>query len=144
MKKLLLALMLFPVVSFAQDTLKESTIINVKLMNKLNSRKLYAGEILDMQLAENITKGNKILVFAGAKVSATVTDAQRAREFGRAAKLNIDFDYLYLPNGEAIKLRGSVKGNGKNSIDWIDAAPNIKFKEGMIFKAYIDKDTVIK
>lgn len=144
MKKIILFGVFFlPVLTFAQDTLNEGTIINVKLLDKLNSRKLHAGEILDLQLAENITKQNKILVFAGAKVTATVTEAQRAKDFGKTAQLNVTVDYLYLPNGKAIKLRGSIQGNGRNSIDWIDRGPNIKFKEGTVFKVYIDKDTII-
>lgn len=154
MKKLLLFALLLPVFCKAQDTLYEGTIINLKLLNKLSSKTAKAGQIIEFELADNIIRGNKIIVFAGAKATGTITEASRSRSFGKEASLTFTIDYLNLPSGKVVKLRNTVSQDNNSTGGsvakavfvpeaYLFAGKQIKYDKGAIFKAYISNDTVV-
>jgi hypothetical protein len=108
-------------------------------------------------LAEPIIINDKIVVAKGAKITGTVTEAEKAKALGKKGKLSFSIDYLYLSNGQVIKLRSSVKKNINGSGAAVAAGAILlspvallfngkqaKYSEGEVFTAYVDKDYTLQ
>lgn len=156
----LLTLLLFfcPVLLWAQTgntalTLQQGTIIKVALLNDLNGKEASVGQTVDFALGEDILVGDKVAVQKGAKVTGTITEAERSKALGKKGKLGFSIDYLYLPGGKTVKLRNQVEKNLKGSGAAVAAGAvllspaallipgkNAKYAKGEVFTAYIDSD----
>jgi hypothetical protein len=167
MKKFILLLLLIPAFAVAQtDTtkvssptqegaiLQEGTIIKAALTKSINGKEVNVGDIVELELSEDIVISDKVAVSKGAKVTGLVTEAERAKSLGRKGKLAFSIDYLYMANGKVIKLRSQIEKNIKSSTTAVVAgavllAPvalfihgkNAKYEKGEVFSAYVDKET---
>lgn len=134
--------------------LQEGTIIKVALLNDISGKEVSVGQSIDFELSENVILNDKIVIAKGAKVSGTVTEAQRSKALGKKGKLAFSIDYLYLPNGKVIKLRSQIEKNLNGSGAAVAAGAillspvallfngkNAKYDKGEVFNAYIDKET---
>lgn len=92
----------------------------------------------------------------GAKITGTITEAERSKALGKKGKLAFSIDYMYLPNGKVVKLRSQIAKNLKGSGAAVAAGAvllspvallfngkNAKYEKGTVFNAYVDKDTVL-
>lgn len=160
MKTLFIALvLLIPEFIFAQTdttgiTIQEGTIIKAALTKDISGKEVSIGQSIDFELYENVIFNDKILLHKGAKITGSVTEAQRSKALGKKGKLAFSIDYLYLPNGKVIKLRSQVEKNLKGSGAAVAAGAillsplallfngkNAKYEKGEVFTAYVDKET---
>jgi hypothetical protein len=164
MKKLIFfALFSLPIFGFSQKsdssfstsqkkTLDEGTLVKAALKYDIRGGDLKVGDQLEFELAQPLMSNNDVVVQTGAKILGTVTEARGNGVLGRKGKLAFSIDYLYLSNGQVIKLRGqSVKNiNGSGAVVAATAVlvtplgllipgKSAKFKAGTQFDAYIDK-----
>lgn len=158
MKKIITLLLLIPATLMAQTdstvlTLQEGTIIKAALTKSINGKEVNVGEIVDFELSENIIINDQVAISKGAKITGSVTDAQRSKALGKKGKLAFSIDYLYLPNGKVIKLRSQIEKNLKGSgaavaagaillspLALIFNGKNAKYEKGEVFTAYVDKE----
>ncbi|MFY8004954.1 MAG: hypothetical protein ACOVNR_08915 [Chitinophagaceae bacterium] len=139
--------------SLKSNFLQEGTVIEVELLKTISSKDASVGETIDFALLDDVVVNNKILINRGAKVIGTITVAEHSKALGKKGKLAFSIDYLYLPDGRAIKLRNQVNKNIKGSGAAVAAGAvllspvallfngrNAKYEKGEIYKAYIDKD----
>lgn len=158
MKKLFVAILFIPVLLIAQtdstsNILQEGTIIKAALTQNISGKEVSVGQIVDFELSENIILNDKVVIPKGAKITGSVTEAQRSKALGKKGKLAFSIDYLYLKNGKVIKLRSQVEKNLKGSGAAVAAGAillspvallfngkNAKYEKGEVFTAYIDKD----
>ncbi|PKP08985.1 MAG: hypothetical protein CVU08_14705 [Bacteroidetes bacterium HGW-Bacteroidetes-3] len=162
MKNLAITLLLiYPVFLIAQTenkevVLPEGTIVKAVLMQDLNGKKDNVGQTINFELSDNIIFGGRVVVSKGAKITGTITEAQRSKALGKKGKMSFSMDYLYLANGKVVKLRNNVEKNLRGSGGVVAAtailvAPlalfikgkNAKYETGEVFDAYVDKDTEI-
>jgi hypothetical protein len=161
MKKIIaITLMLLPTYLWAQSdstgalTLSEGTIIKAELTEALNGKSASVGETIPFVLADDIVLNNKVVVQKGAKITGTITEAERSKALGKKGKLAFSIDYMYLPNGKVVKLRSQIAKNLKGSGAAVAAGAllvspvallfngkNAKYEKGIVFNAYVDKDT---
>jgi len=160
MKTLFIALvLLIPEFIFAQAdttsvTLQEGTIIKAALTKDISGKEVSIGQSIDFELYETVIFNDKILIHKGAKITGSVTEAQRSKALGKKGKLAFGIDYLYLSNGKVIKLRSQVEKNLKGSGAAVAAGAillsplallfngkNAKYEKGEVFTAYVDKET---
>ncbi|MDP1762656.1 MAG: hypothetical protein Q8L07_02135 [Sediminibacterium sp.] len=160
MKKLFITVFLFiPVLLMAQiDStnviLQEGTIIKAALMNDVSGKEVGVGQTIDFELSENVMLNEKVVIPKGAKITGSVTEAQRSKALGKKGKLAFSIDYLYLTNGKVIKLRSQVEKNLKGSGAAVAAGAillspfalllngkNAKYEKGAVFTAYVDRET---
>lgn len=160
MKKLFITLvLLIPAFLFAQtDTtsaiLQEGTMIKAALTKDISGKEVSIGQSIEFELNENVIFNDKIQIHKGAKITGSVTEAQRSKALGKKGKLAFSIDYLYLPNGKVIKLRSQVEKNLKGSGAAVAAGAillsplallfngkNAKYEKGEVFTAYVDKET---
>lgn len=161
MKKIITLLLLIPATLMAQTdstvlTLQEGTIIKAALTKSINGKEVNVGEIVDFELSENIIINGQVAISKGAKITGSVTDAQRSKALGKKGKLAFSIDYLYLPNGKVIKLRSQIEKNLKGSgaavaagaillspLALIFNGKNAKYEKGEVFTAYVDKEITL-
>lgn len=160
MKNLFVTFFLFiPVILPAQTdsnnvTLQEGTIIKAALTNDISGKEVSVGEKIDFELSENILINDKVVIPKGAKITGSVTEAQRSKALGKKGKLAFSIDYLYLADGKVIKLRSQVEKNLNGSgaavaggaillspVALLFHGKNAKYAKGEVFTAYIDKET---
>jgi hypothetical protein len=160
MKNLFATFFLFiPVILPAQTdsnnvTLQEGTIIKAALTNDISGKEVSVGQKIDFELSENILLNDKVVIPKGAKITGSVTEAQRSKALGKKGKLALSIDYLYLADGKVIKLRSQVEKNLNGSgaavaggaillspVALLFHGKNAKYAKGEVFTAYIDKET---
>ena len=159
MKNLLITMILLvPAIVFAQtDTtsivLQEGTMIKAALTQNISGKEVSVGEAVNFELSEDLIIDNKVIVLKGAKITGSVTEAQRSKALGKRGKLSFSIDYLYLANGKIVKLRGqsekNLNGNGAavvagaiilSPVALLFHGKNAKYEKGEVFTAYIDKE----
>jgi hypothetical protein len=129
---------------YAQDAavLHEGTPFRMKINRTISSADATVGETVDFSTLDDVKVGDFIVVPKGSTAIATVTEAQSKRRMGRGGKLNVNIDYVRLPTGEKLALRGvqGVTGGGHvgamtgamvaTSIVFFPAAPLFLFVKG--------------
>lgn len=159
MKTLFIVTLLFiPVILFAQTdstnkTLQEGTIIKAALTNDISGKEVSVGQTVDFELSEDVMLNDKVMIPKGAKITGSVTGAQRSKALGKKGKLAFSIDYLYLTDGKVVKLRSQVEKNLKGSGAAVAAGAillspvallfngkNAKYEKGEVFTAYVDKE----
>jgi len=136
--------------------LQEGTIIKAALLEDINGKEVNVGQNINFELSEDVIISDHVAIRKGAKIVGTVTEAERSKALGKKGKLAFSIDYMYLPDGEIIKLRSQVEKNLKGSGAAVAAGAillspvallfngkNAKYKKGDVFTAYIDKEVKI-
>ncbi len=97
---------------------------------------------MDFETLDDVKVGQTIVIPASSIAIATVTEAVPKRRMARGGKLAMNIDYVRLPNGDKLPLRGvqDVKGGGHTgamtgamvatSIVFFPAAPLFLFMHG--------------
>ena len=94
--------------------LHEGTPVRLKLARTVSSATAQEGERVDFETLDQIKLNEQVVVPAGSVAQATITEAVSKRRMARGGKLNMNIDYVRLPNGDKLALRGvqNVKGGG--------------------------------
>jgi hypothetical protein len=157
MKNLFISLLLsIPSILCAQSAttpqlLQEGTIVKATLQEELSGKTAEVGQIIEFSLSEDILLNDTIAVAQGAKITGVITAAARSKALGKKGELAFSIEYLYLPNGDVIKLRNQVEKNLNGSGAGVAAGAilltplalfvrgkNAKYATGDIFTAYVD------
>ena len=137
--------------------LQEGTIVKAALKNEITGGKMKVGDQVEFYLAEPIAVGDQVVVGEGKKIIGTISEARASGVLGRKGKLAFDIEYLYLDNGQIVKLSGQNSKNLKGSgvavaatsvvltpLGLLIPGKGAKFKKGTIFDAYVAKDTELR
>ncbi|MGC9948623.1 MAG: PEGA domain-containing protein [Bryobacteraceae bacterium] len=97
-----------------QTILPEGTPLRVRINRTVSSADAHPGDNVDFETLDEIKVGDFIVVPRGSTAMATVTAAQAKRRMARGGKLDMTVDYVRLPSGEKLPLRGiqNSKGGG--------------------------------
>jgi len=112
-------------------------------MNRtVSSADAHVGDYVDFSTLDDVKAGDTVVIPKGSTAMATVTEAVPKRRMGRGGKLAMNIDYVRLPSGEKLALRGvqDVKGGGHTgamtggrvatAIVFFPAAPFFLFMHG--------------
>src|SRR5579871_2296780 len=96
------------------SVLEDGTPVKLRFGTTVSSSTAHVGDSVDLEVLEEVTVGNTVVIQKGATAIATVTDAHSKKSMGRAGKLDINIDYVRLADGEkaALKAVQDVKGGG--------------------------------
>lgn len=135
----------------------EGTLVKAALKNEIRGGKMQVGNQIEFILKQPLVIGDQVIVSEGAKILGTVTEARASGVLGRKGKLAFDIEYLYLDNGQVIKLSGQNSKNLKGSgvvvaatsvvltpLGLLIPGKGAKFEAGTVFDAYVAKDTVLR
>ena len=95
--------------------LPEGTLVKAALKNEIRGGKMQVGNQIEFTLNQPLVIGDQVVVPQGAKILGSVTEARASGVLGRKGKLAFDIEYLYLDNGQVIKLSGQSAKNLKGS-----------------------------
>lgn len=130
------------VLAQTDNVLHEGTPIRMRVNRSLSSATDKEGDTVDFTTLDDVKVGDVVVVPKGSTAMATVTEAVSKRSMGRAGKLSVNIDYVRLPSGDKLPLRGVqyVKGGGHTGamtgamvatgIVFFPAAPLFLFMKG--------------
>lgn len=120
MKKILLAFIgVFAFMSAAmaeEVTLKANTFVPVVLEETISSERLALGQDVNFSVATDIRASGKIVIEAGALVTATVTSLEEKGSIGAAGKIVISFLSVEAVDGTYVPLRGTKIFEGEDEV----------------------------
>ena len=98
----------------AQTLLPEGTAVRMRINRTISSADMHQGDNVDFETLDDVKVGDFIVVPKGSTAMATITAAQAKRRMARGGKLDMTIDYVRLPSGEKLPLRGiqNSKGGG--------------------------------
>ncbi|MCI5567861.1 MAG: hypothetical protein MR375_08445 [Veillonellaceae bacterium] len=85
-----------------QVTLPENTLIKIALSSPVNAKELKKGDTVRYEVAEDVVIDGVLLFTKGSPGEGVVTDVTQARNFGRNAKIDIDFKTLQAMDGTRV------------------------------------------
>ena len=99
--------------AFAQlVTLQDGTPIRLRLSRTVSSADATVGDIVDLEVLDDVFIDNEVVITKGATALAVVTGAQPKRRMGRRGKLSMNIDSVRLANGMKAALRGTKSVEG--------------------------------
>ena len=137
--------------------LPEGTLVKAALKNEIRGGKMQVGNQIEFTLNQPLVIGDQVVVPQGAKILGSVTEARASGVLGRKGKLAFDIEYLYLDNGQVVKLSGqnakNLKGSGAvvaatavvlTPLGLLIPGKGAKFEAGTVFDAYVAKDVELR
>ena len=73
-------------------TLPKDSLIKIKLVTPLDSKKNKTGDVVDFEVAEDLYAGGMLVLPKGAAGAGKLTKVEQAQNFGRDAKLEVNFE----------------------------------------------------
>lgn len=122
--------------------LPEGTPVRMRINRTISSADAHEGDKVDFETLDDVKLGESIIVPKSSTAIGTVTAAQSKRRMARGGKLAMNIDYVRLPSGDKLPLRGiqDVKGGGHTgamtagmvatAIVFFPAAPFFLFMKG--------------
>jgi hypothetical protein len=102
-----------PAADGAEFRIPDSTSLPVRSRHFFFTSDTRPNHIIPFETAEDLVIDGSIVIPAGSLVAAMMDQATDVKEFGRAAKGQLQFKYLVLPDGTRIPLRGIVDLKGR-------------------------------
>lgn len=98
----------------ARQLLPEGTPVRMTMCRTVSSSDAHVGETVDFETLDDVKIGDFVVIPKASTAIATVTEAMPKRRMARGGKLNMNIDYVRLPSGTKLPLRGiqNVKGGG--------------------------------
>ncbi|MDI1241168.1 MAG: hypothetical protein PSX80_04530 [bacterium] len=110
------------------------TELKVLVREKLSSRKLTVGQKLTLEVAEDLTVNNTIVVSKGTPVAAVVVDSRKSGMMGRSGRLAISIRSTTINNGESLRLRAGKGGKDGDNMGSMFALTVIFGAPGLLIK----------
>src|ERR1019366_4882483 len=142
----MLAALALPWVSFCQAppqaVLPEGTPLRMRMNRTVSSADAHVGDNVDFETLDDVNLGDLVVIPHGSMAMATVTEAVPKRRMARGGRLAMNIDYVRLPSGGRLALRGVQGGKGgghtgamtgaivATSIVFFPAAPFFLFMPG--------------
>jgi hypothetical protein len=142
----MLAALALPWVSFCQApqqaVLPEGTPLRMRMNRTVSSADANVGDNVDFETLDDVNLGDLVVIPHGSTAMATVTEAVPKRRMARGGRLGMNIDYVRLPSGAKLALRGVQGGKGgghtgamtgaivATSIVFFPAAPFFLFMHG--------------
>jgi len=100
--------------AFAQNvSIQKGTQITARLVSQLDSGQVKAGDLVTMDVLEDLKIDSLVAIPRGSLVMGHVTDAKGARLMGRGGKLDISFDTVTAGDGTKVPISGEDTAKGK-------------------------------
>lgn len=135
----------------------EKTEVILKLLTPLKSGKTPVGEVVEFLVEKAVkAKDGTVLIEDAASAYGSVLESKKSGFFGTPGKLDFKIDFVEAINDVQVPLRASLSQTAAGSegaaiagflfvsvLSGLFRGDNISIAPGTIFKAYVDKDTVV-
>jgi hypothetical protein len=126
----------------SQSLLPEGTPVRMRINRTVSSADAHVNDNVDFETLDDVKLGEIVVIPKGSTAIGTITEAVPKRRMARGGKLGVNIDYVRMPSGERLALRGvqDVKGGGHTgamtggmvatAIVFFPAAPFFLFMHG--------------
>ena len=135
----------------------EKTEVILKLLTPLKSGKTPVGEVVEFLVEKAVkAKDGTVLIEDAASAYGSVLESKKNGFFGAPGKLDFKIDFVEAINDVQVPLRATLSQTAAGSegaaiagflfvsvLSGLFRGDNISIAPGTIFKAYVDKDTVV-
>jgi len=94
-------------------TIPTGTLITARLASQLDSGEVQSGDLVTMDVLEDVRIKGELVVPHGALVMGHVTEAKGARKMGRGGKLNVTFETVTAGDSTKVPVSGDRTAKGK-------------------------------
>lgn len=137
--------------------LENGTVVKLQLLEKVTSKKNNAGDIVHLEVMDNIIKDGKVLIPAGSQAFGEVTESKKNGMLAKGGKLGLQLKYVIAADESIVPLRGIKTKKGDNYQAEMIALSVIfdptwllmkggqaKLNQGTKIEAFVDKDCFIQ
>ncbi len=129
-------------------TLLNGTPIHLKLKKTISSATAHVGEVVELEVLEEVLVDGVCVIPAGAMAVGIVTEAEPKKHMGHGGKLGVGVNFVRLGNNEKAAVRSFQEGTGANTpagtVLPLAHGKDVVFAQGMEFTAYVDGDMHLK
>jgi hypothetical protein len=100
-------------------SVRPNTIIELRLVSKIDSRTANVGDAIDLEVSRGISQGGQIVIPKGTPVLGEVTEVKRRGFAGKGATVQIRALEICLKNGDTIPLNAARTASGGTRIGGI-------------------------
>jgi hypothetical protein len=134
--------------SATEFTLHNGTPIHLKLGKTISSATAHVGDVINLQVAEEVTLNGLVVIPRGAAATAVVTEAEPKKRLGHSGKLGFNINAVRLSDDEKAAIRSYQESTGSNNSTGamlpLASGKDVVFTEGTDFTAYVDGDMKLK
>jgi hypothetical protein len=94
-------------------TIPASTVIPARLASQLDSGDVHVGDLVTMDVLEDLRISGELVIPHGARVMGHVTEAKGARKMGRGGKLVVVFETVTAGDGTKVPVTAEQMAKGK-------------------------------
>ena len=134
--------------SATEFALRNGTPIHLKLGKTISSATAHVGEVINLQVAEEVTLNGLVVIPRGAAATAVVMEAEPKKRLGHSGKLGFNINSVRLSDDEKAAVRSYQESTGSNNSTGamlpLASGKDAVFTEGTEFTAYVDGDMKLK
>jgi len=134
--------------SSTEFTLSNGTPIHLKLGKTISSTTAHVGDVVNLQVVEEVTVNGLVVIPKGAAATAIVMEAEPKKRLGHGGKLGFNINSVRLWDDEKAAVRSYQESTGSSSsggaILPLGSGKDVVFTEGTDFTAYVDGDMKLK
>jgi hypothetical protein len=128
--------------------LRNGTPIHLKLGKTISSATAHVGDVVDLQVLEEVILDGLSVIPQGSAAIGLVTDAEPKKRLGHGGKLAFSINFVRLKDNEKAAVRSFQESTGSNNsagaILPLSSGKDVVFAQGTEFTAYIDGDMQLK
>jgi hypothetical protein len=129
-------------------TLVNGTSVHLVLGKTISSATAHVGDVVDLQVAEDVTVDGLTVIPSGAKAVGIVTEVEAKKRLGHGAKLGLSINFVRLSASEKIPVRSFQDSSGSDTLAGVArpaaSGKDVSFAQGTEFMAYVDGDVHLK
>jgi hypothetical protein len=134
--------------SLSEFTLRNGTPIHLKLGKTISSATAHVGDVVDLEVVEEVMVNGLVVIPKGAAATAVVTEAEPKKRLGHGGKLGFNINLVRLRDDEKAAVRSYQESSGSSSsggaILPLGSGKDVVFTQGTDFTAYVDGDMKLK
>ena len=132
----------------SEFTLHNGTPIHLKLGKTISSATAHAGDVVELQVVEEVIVDGLEVIPSGAAAIGIVTEAEPKKRMGHGGKLAFSINFVRLKDEEKAAVRSFQESSGTNNsagaILPLSSGKEVVFTQGTAFTAYVDGDMRLK
>src|SRR5467141_3287723 len=129
-------------------TLRNGTPIHLKLGKTISSATAHVGDVVDLQVLEEVIVDGLSVIPQGSAAIGLVTDAEPKKRMGHGGKLAFSINFVRLKDNEKAAVRSFQESTGSNNSTGavlpLSSGKDVVFAQGTEFTAYVDGDMQLK
>ena len=132
----------------SEFALRNGTPIRLKLGKMMSSAAAHVGDVVNLQVTEDVVVDGFVVIPNGAAATGLVTEAEPKKRLGRSGKLVFSINFVHLKDNEKAAVRSfqesASSSKSVGAILPLASGKDVVYAQGADFTAYVDGDMKLK